>query len=82
MFDSLFRVPLAMSSLILLTSLLVLFSEKIIDISMKDQKRLMLEARATRREIGHIAVKSDLSDLETKLLKKRKVALSKVISTV
>lgn len=53
-----------------------------IDISMKEQKRLMLEARAARRVVGHLVVKSNLSDLETRLLKKRKVDLNKFIPTV
>lgn len=52
------------------------------DISVKEQKRLMLEARTTRIASDQTAVKPDLSDLETWLLKKIKVSSSKVIPTV
>ena len=47
------------------------------DISAKEQKRLMLEARAARRVADQNVAKSDLSDLETWLLKKRKIILNK-----
>lgn len=42
----------------------------------------MLEAQETRRVVGQPSVKSDLSGLETRLLKKRKVPLNKVIPIV
>ena len=44
----------------------ILFVEKMTDLSMKEQKRLMLEARATRRGVGQSTAKSDLSGLETR----------------
>lgn len=52
------------------------------DISVKEQKKLMLEARAIRRVTGQNAAKSDLPGLETRLLKKRKAASNKATPNV
>lgn len=42
----------------------------------------MLETRATRRVAGQNTAKSDMSNLETRLLKKRKASLRKIISNI
>lgn len=52
------------------------------DLSMKEQKRLMLEARATRGGVDQSVSKSDLSNLETCTLNKRKVAPSKTTPSI
>lgn len=43
---------------------------------------MMLEARVTRRVTSQLAAKSDLSDLKTRILKKRKVAPNKSVSSI
>ena len=50
-----------------------------IDLSVKEQKRQMLEAQAARRGATS---KSDLFGLETRSLKKRKVALNKTSPSI
>lgn len=42
----------------------------------------MLEARVTRRVTGQLAVKSDLSGLKSRILKKRKVAPNKSVPSI
>lgn len=54
------------------------FVEKMTDLSVKEQKRLMLEAQAEKRGDGQSVAKLDLSDLITWILKKRNVTTSKI----
>ncbi|CAI8617733.1 unnamed protein product [Vicia faba] len=53
------------------------------DLSVIEQKKLMLEARVARKGAGrHLTIKSDLAEIETQTLKRRKVTDSKATSSM
>lgn len=66
----------------MLTPFLILSVGKMYDLSVKEQKKLMLEARTVMRVTDQSVTKSDMSDFKIWLLKKRKAIINKEIPKV